>query len=182
VSGKSVAITGVGSIGLMAIPVARAAGASSIFAIDVQPAKLELASRLGADETFLARDSDWVEKIRGRTDGAGVDVLLEMSGHAPAINQGLAALRNGGRAALLGLPQEKVNLDIAELIIFKGLTVLGIHGRRMFETWYQMQNMVKRHRIDLKAIITHVLPLESFDEAFTLRKSGTAAKIILDLR
>ena len=182
VSAKSVAITGAGSIGLMAISVARAAGASTIFAIDIRPEKLELAKSLGADETFLASDAGWVDKMRARTDGDGVDVLLEMSGSAAAIEQGLAALRNGGRAALLGLPQEKINLDIGELIIFKGLSVLGIHGRRMFETWYQMQKMVKSGRIDLKPIISHTLPLEAFDQAFDLLKSGTAAKIILDLR
>ena len=182
VSGKTVVITGVGAIGLMAIPVARAAGAASVYAVDVRPAKLELAKRLGADEAFIAADPHWVQKVRSRTDGNGADVLLEMSGSAAAIEQGLNALRNGGHAALLGIPKEKVSLDIAELIIFKGLTLFGIYGRRMFETWYQMERMVKYHRIDLKPIITHVLPLESFDEAFGLLKAGTAAKIILDLR
>ncbi|MBV9278341.1 MAG: zinc-binding dehydrogenase, partial [Candidatus Eremiobacteraeota bacterium] len=182
VSGKSVVITGVGAIGLMAIPVARAAGALSIYAVDVRPPKLELAKRLGADEAFIAAEPDWVQKVRSRTEGNGADVLLEMSGSARAIEQGFSALRNGGRAALLGIPQENITLDFAELVIFKGLTLFGIYGRRMFETWYQMQRMVKHHRIDLKPIITHVLPLESFDEAFSLLKSGTAAKIILDLR
>jgi len=180
VSTKSVAITGVGSIGLMAIPVARAAGAASIFAIDVNPGKLELAARVGADETFLATDPDLVDKVRARTDRNGADVLLEMSGSASAIDQGLALVRNGGRAALLGIPSENVNLDIADRIIFKGLTVLGINGRRMFETWYHMQALVKSGRVDLKPIITHIIPFESFDKAFALMKSGTAAKIVLD--
>jgi len=182
VSGKTVLITGAGAIGLMAINVARAAGAVSVFAVDVRPEKLELAKRLGADEAFIAADPSWIEKLRSRTDGVGPDVLLEMSGSAAAIEQGLTALRNGGHAALLGLPPEKIRLDVAESIIFKGVTLYGIHGRRMFETWYQMQRMVKNRRIDLKPIITHVLPLESFDEAFGLLKAGTAAKIILDLR
>lgn len=181
VSTKSVAITGAGAIGLMAIAVARAAGAGSVFAIDVNPAKLQLAARVGADETFLATDPKLVDTIFARTDGNGVDVLLEMSGSGSAIDQGLAIVRNGGRAALLGLPSEPVTLDLADRIIFKGLTVLGIHGRRMFETWYQMQALVKNGRVDLKPIITHVIPFESFDEAFSLMKSGTAAKIVLDL-
>ena len=182
VSTKSVAIMGVGSIGLMAIPVARAAGAASVFAIDVNPSKLELASRVGADETFLGTDPSLVDEILKRTNGDGVDVLLEMSGSGAAIDKGLAMVRNGGRAALLGIPSDNVNINLAERIIFKGLTVLGINGRRMFETWYQTQALVKSGRVDLRAIITHVLPFRDFDKAFALMKSGEAAKIVLDLK
>jgi threonine 3-dehydrogenase len=181
VATKSVAITGVGSIGLMAIPVARAAGAATVYAIDVNPAKLELAKRLGADEVFLGTDPDLVEKIQKRTNGDGVDVLLEMSGSGSAIDSGLHMLRNGGRAALLGIPSDNINLNLAERIIFKGLTVLGINGRKMFETWYQTQALVKSGRIDLGQIITHVLPFEEFDRAFALMHSGEAAKIVLDV-
>lgn len=181
VSTKSVAITGVGSIGLMAIPVARAAGAATVYAIDVNPAKLEMAKRLGADEVFSGADPDVVEKVQRRTGGDGVDVLLEMSGSAAAIDAGLHMLRNGGRAALLGIPSNNVNLNLAERIIFKGLTVLGINGRKMFETWYQTQALVKSGRVDLRPIITHVLPFHEYDRAFALMKSGEAAKIVLDL-
>lgn len=181
VSTKSVVITGVGSIGLMAIPVARAAGAATVYAIDINPAKLELAKRLGADEVFSATDPDIVEKIQKRTNGDGVDVLLEMSGSGSAIDAGLQMLRNGGRAALLGIPSKNVNLNLAERIIFKGLTVLGINGRKMFETWYQTQALVKSGRVDLRPIISHVLPFEEYDRAFALMKSGEAAKIVLDV-
>lgn len=182
VSVKSVAITGVGSIGLMAIPVARAAGAASVFAIDVNPAKLELARRLGADAAFLGTQPDLVDEIKRRTNGDGVDVLLEMSGSGAAIDSGLQMVRNGGTAALLGIPSDAVNINLAERIIFKGLTVLGINGRRMFETWYQTQALVKSGRIDLRAIITHVLPYTQFDRAFELMRSGEAAKIVLDFK
>lgn len=182
VSTKSVAISGVGSIGLMAIPVARAAGAASVFAIDINPAKLELAKRVGADATFLATDPDLVEEILRRTNGDGVDVLLEMSGSGSAIDAGLMMVRNGGRAALLGIPSDNISLNLAERIIFKGLTVLGINGRRMFETWYQTQALVKSGRVDLRPIITHVLPFKQFDRAFELMRSGEAAKIVLDLK
>lgn len=181
VSARSVAITGVGSIGLMAIPVARAAGASAVYAVDVNPAKLALAAKLGADETFLADDPELVKKIKQRTGGDGVDVLLEMSGSGSAIDNGLHMVRNGGRAALLGIPSDAVNINLAERIIFKGLTVLGINGRRMFETWYQTQALVRSGRVDLRPIITHVLPFERFDRAFELMRSGEAAKIVLDL-
>ncbi|MGH7728517.1 MAG: L-threonine 3-dehydrogenase [Vulcanimicrobiaceae bacterium] len=181
VSARSVAITGVGSIGLMAIPVARAAGASAVFAIDVNPAKLALAERLGADAVFDANDPGVVAAIAARTGGLGADALLEMSGSASAIDLGLHLLRRGGRAALLGIPPNDVALDLAERIIFKGLTVLGINGRKMFETWYQMEALVRAGRIDLRPIITHVLPLAAFREGFELMRSGAAAKIVFDV-
>ncbi len=182
VSVKSVAITGVGSIGLMAIPVARAAGATAVYAIDVNPAKLELARQLGADATFIANQSDLVAEIKRRTRGDGADVLLEMSGSGEAIDLGLQLLRNGGTAALLGIPAGNINLNLAERIIFKGLTVLGINGRRMFETWYQTEALVKSGRVDPRSIITHVLPYTEFDRAFELMSKGEAAKIVLDFK
>ncbi|HMD03486.1 MAG TPA: L-threonine 3-dehydrogenase, partial [Candidatus Baltobacteraceae bacterium] len=182
VSAKSVAISGVGSIGLMAIPVARAAGAALVFALDVNPAKLALAQRLGADATFDARDPAFAAaEIARCTNGDGVDVLLEMSGSGSAIDLGLRLVRNGGIAALLGIPPDDVNINLAERIIFKGLTVLGINGRKMFETWYQMEALVKSGRVDLGPIITHVLPMSQFEEAFTLMRTGKAAKIVLEV-
>jgi threonine 3-dehydrogenase len=90
-------------------------------------------------------------------------------------------LRNGGRAALLGIPPDDVKINLAERIIFKGLTVLGINGRKMFETWYQTEALVKSGRVDLRPIITHVLPFEDYRDAFALMESGAAAKIVLDL-
>jgi threonine 3-dehydrogenase len=182
VSVKSVVITGVGSIGLMAIPVARAAGATSVYAVDVNPAKLELARKLGADAAFLSTQADLVDEIRRRTRGDGVDVLLEMSGSAAAIDLGLQMLRNGGTAALLGIPADTVNLNLAERIIFKGLTVLGINGRQMFETWYQTEALVKSGRVDPRSIVTHVLPYTAFDHAFELMEKGEAVKIVLDFK
>ncbi|HYZ16164.1 MAG TPA: L-threonine 3-dehydrogenase, partial [Candidatus Acidoferrum sp.] len=181
VSVKSVLITGVGSIGLMAIPVARAAGAAKVFAVDINAQKLALAKRVGADETFFANDPDLIDEIISRTGGDGVDVLLEMSGSGSAIDSGLATVRNGGVAALLGIPSDDVEINLAERIIFKGLTVLGINGRKMFQTWFQTQALVTSGRVDLTPIITHELPFERYDEAFALMKSGEAAKIVLTL-
>jgi threonine 3-dehydrogenase len=182
VSTKSVAITGAGSIGLMAIPVARAAGAASVIAIDVNQKKLDVAARVGADAAFLATDENIVSEVLKRTNGDGVDVLLEMSGSGAAIDQGLAMVRNGGRAALLGIPSDAISINLAERIIFKGLTVLGINGRKMFETWYQTQALVKSGRLDLRSIITHVVPFEDYNAAFELMRTGEAAKIVLDLK
>jgi threonine 3-dehydrogenase len=164
-----------------AVHTVMAAGASAVYAIDVNPAKLELASRVGADAVFDARDPNLVDEILKRTGGDGVDVLLEMSGNGAAIDAGLAMVRNGGRAALLGIPSNDVQINLAERIIFKGLTVLGINGRKMFETWYQTQALVKSGRVDLGPIITHELPFDAYDEAFGLMKSGAAAKVVLDV-
>ena len=182
VSVKSVLVMGAGSIGLMAILVARAAGASAVYAVDINPAKLELATKLGADATFAAGDPQLVEKIVAATRGEGVDVLLEMSGNPQALDTGLRSVRKGGRVALLGIPSENVTIDLADRVIFKGLTLLGINGRRMYETWYQTAELVRSGRVDLKPIITHVLPFEEFERGFDLMRSGEAAKIVLDLK
>ena len=181
VSTKSVVITGVGSIGLMAIPVARAAGAAKVIAIDVNPHKLELARSLGADNVFDARTPGLRETVLALTNGDGADVLLEMSGSGTALDLGLSMLRNGGSAALLGLPSDTVNLKLAEHIIFKGLTIVGVFGRKMFETWYQMSALVTSKRIDLAPIITHVMPIERFEDAFRMLHEGSAVKIVMSV-
>lgn len=182
VSAKSVLVSGVGIIGLMAVTVARAAGASRIFCTDINPPRLELAKKLGAVEAFDVRNGDdWVREIKHATRGEGVDVLLEMSGFPQAIDQGFRALRNGGRAALLGLPAKSVEFDFNTNVIFKGCTVLGINGRRMWETWYQMEELVLSGRLELDEIITHEFPIEDFKRAFETMMSGEGIKVLLDL-
>ncbi|MCC5786774.1 MAG: L-threonine 3-dehydrogenase [Phycisphaerales bacterium] len=182
VSAKSVLISGVGIIGLMAVTVAKAAGASRIFCTDVNPPRLALAKKLGAVEAFDVREgSGWLGEIRKACRGEGVDVLLEMSGADAAFDQGFRALRNGGTAALLGLPAKHVNFDFNEHIIFKGCTVLGINGRKMWETWYQMEELLLSGRLELDEIITHEFPLEKFEEAFATMISGEGIKVLMDL-
>ena len=181
VSGRSVLVTGVGVIGLMAVTIARAAGAAKILVTDRNPQRLALAQQLGADATFSADDADWPKEARRQTHDQGPQVLLEMSGHPTAIRQGFAALRNGGTAALLGLPAQPVELDLPNDIIFKGATVLGINGRKMFETWYQMENFILSGRLDLAPIITHHFELADFEHGFRLMQSGEAIKVILKI-
>ena len=181
VSGRSVLITGVGVIGLMAVTIARAAGAGQILVADINPQRLELARRLGADETYDSSAPDWPQYAREVTHNQGPQVLLEMSGHPAAIRQGFTALRNGGTAALLGLPSGEVAFDLANDIIFKGATVLGINGRLMFETWYQVENFLLSGRLDLEPIITHRIPLADFDQGFRLMQSGEAIKVVLEV-
>lgn len=182
VSTKSVLITGVGIIGLMAVTVARAAGAARIYATDTNPRRLDLARRLGAADVFNPLDdTGFIEKIRRETRGDGVDVLLEMSGSPAATDQGFRALRNGGTAALLGIPSKPFAFDLTNHVVFKGATVLGINGRKMWETWYQMENLLVSGRLRLDEIVTHELPMARADEAFRLMQTGEGIKIVLDV-
>ena len=182
VSAKSVLISGVGIIGLMAVTVAKAAGASRIFCTDINPPRLALAKKLGAVAAYDARQGDgWIKEVRNACRGEGVDVLLEMSGADSAFDQGFRALRNGGVAALLGLPAKKVTFDFNQNIIFKGCTVLGINGRRMFQTWYQMEELLLSGRLELDEIITHQFPLEDFKTAFETMISGKGIKVVLQM-
>lgn len=180
VSAKTVLISGVGIIGLMAVTVAKAAGAARIYCTDINPPRLELAKKLGATDAFDARDSAWIEKVRAETY-EGVDVLLEMSGAPMAMDQGFRALRNGGTAALLGLPARTVDFDFNKHIIFKGCTVLGINGRRMWDTWYQMEKLLLSGRLELDDIITHEFPIEQFEKAFKTMISGEGIKVLMNL-
>ena len=181
VSGRSVLITGVGTIGLMAVTIARAAGAGRILVTDMNRDRLELARQLGADETYMADDDQWPKKARLATNDQGPQVLLEMSGFPTAIRQGFTALRNGGTAALLGLPSDEVSFDLANDIIFKGATVLGINGRKMFETWFQVENFLLSNRLNIDPIITHQLAMKDFERGFSLMQSGEAIKVILEI-
>jgi threonine 3-dehydrogenase len=179
VSGRSVLITGVGTIGLMAVTIARAAGAAKILVADTNPRRLRLAQELGADVALDAVDAQWPQEARIATYGRGPQVLLEMSGHPQAIRQAFQALGNGGTAALLGLPSRPVEFDLPNDIIFKGATVLGINGRRVFETWYQVESFLLAERIHLEPIITHQLDLADYQRGFALMQAGEAIKVVL---
>jgi threonine 3-dehydrogenase len=187
IAGRSVAVTGCGPIGLFSIAVAKACGAARIFAIEPNPNRRDLALRMGADVALNPLDTDVEQKILAATAHTGVDVLLEMSGHAEAIRQGFRVLRMGGRASLLGIPPRPVELDLANALIFKGATVHGINGRKMYETWFEAENLLLpdatgKAKIDLAPVITHRLPLARFDEAMKLLESGEASKILLTVR
>jgi threonine 3-dehydrogenase len=176
---KTVLITGCGPIGLFAVGIARAAGARRIFATDVNPQRLEMAWMMGATDPLDSR-GDVVGEIMAATEGNGVDVLLEMSGVSAAIKQGFGALRFGGYAALLGLPGKPIdNFDLANHIVFKGATVYGVSGRKMYETWYQTRALIGEGRVDIRPIITHRLPLDQFGQAFEMMLRGEAAKVAL---
>jgi threonine 3-dehydrogenase len=178
ISGRTVAVTGAGPIGLMAIAVAKACGCATLFATEVNPHRRELAKKMGADEALDPNRGDVVAHVREATNGAGVDVLLEMSGHPTAIQQGFRMLRPGGRASLLGIPSEPVTLDLVNDVIFKGATVEGIYGRRMFETWVEMTELLKSGRLNLDPLFRERMPLDRFADAFSLLEKGQASKIL----
>jgi threonine 3-dehydrogenase len=176
--GSAVAIFGAGPIGLFAVPIARASGAAKIITVEPSPFRLELARTMGSHVCLDPRHDNVVHRILEETEGEGVDVVLEMSGNRQAIAQGLTALRHGGYVSLLGIPSEDVKVDLADGVIFKGATVQGISGRRMFETWYQTRGFLESG-MDLSPIITHRMPLEDFAAAFDLVASGRSGKVVL---
>ncbi len=179
IAAQTVAVLGCGPIGLFAIAVARACGASQIFAFEVKQQRLDLAVRMGADLALNSSQVDPVARVLEATAGLGVDVVLEMSGHPDAIHQGLRMLRRGGRISLLGIPSRPVELDLTNDVIFKGAVVQGISGRRMFDTWYQMQALLVSGRLDLSPVITDRIPLADFRRGFEKLMTGEASKIVM---
>jgi len=179
IAGCSALVTGCGPIGLFSIAVARACGAGPIVASDVNAYRLDLARKIGADVVVDAGKEDVVARVREATGNRGADVVLEMSGHPTAIRQGLAAVRNAGRVSLLGLPSDPFELDLAPLVIFKGVTVQGINGRHMFRTWRQMNELLTSGRLDISPAITHVMAIEDYAQAMQQLSGGEAGKIVL---
>jgi len=179
IAGRTVLVTGCGPIGLMSIAVAKACGSSTVFATETNERRRAMAKQMGADVVLNPAEVDSVARIKSETGGTGVDVLLEMSGNPSAIQQGFRALRAGGRASLLGIPTESVPLDLVNDVIFKGATVQGIYGRRMYATWVQMTALLKAGRLNLDPLFGERTPLEKFENAFSLLQSGLPGKVLL---
>src|SRR5713226_1391386 len=176
VAGQTVLVTGCGPIGLMAIAVAKACGSSTVFATEVNDWRREMAKKMGADVVLNPAEGDAVARIKKDTAGTGVDVLLEMSGNQGAIAQGFRALRAGGRASLLGIPSNPVSLDLVNDVIFKGATVRGIYGRRMFETWVQMTSLLKAGRLNLDPLSASGLRSKNSTRLFRCCRAATRGK------
>jgi threonine 3-dehydrogenase len=177
VTGHTMLVTGCGPTGLFAIAVARTAGASSIIATDVSEYRLDLARKVGADRAFNPQKED-PKIILDATDGEGVDSAIEMSGHPSAVHLCFQYVKNAGRVCLFGIPSVPVDVDLANEIIFKGLRVYGITGRRIFDTWYRLAGLF-RAGLDIRPIVTHTFPLEEFQRGFELIDSGQCGKVVL---
>jgi threonine 3-dehydrogenase len=178
VLGEDVLVTGAGPIGCMATAVVRHAGARFVVVSDPNPYRRDLAARMGATRVVDpgAEDVQSVARELGMTEG--FDVALEMSGQASALTDALAAMAHGGRVALLGIPTEAVPIDF-DHVVFNMLTLKGVYGREMYETWYQM-TVLLQSGLDIAPVITHIFPYRDFEEAFAVAASGSSGKVILD--
>ena len=176
--GEDVLITGAGPIGMMATAISRHIGARYVAVTDVNPYRLNLAAAMGADRVVDVR-TEALEPVMaelGMTEG--FDVGLELSGHEDAFNQMLAAMNHGGKIAVLGIPPGEVTLDL-NAVIFKGLTVRGIYGRRIFETWYKVAAMLQSG-LDVVPVVTHRFPVADYRHAFEVVASGECGKVVID--
>jgi len=181
IPGSYVFVVGCGPIGCFAVGIARAAGAAKVIASDVNPKRLALAQKMGAQVTIDATKQDVVRQVLEATGNDGADVVCEMSGVPSALHQAFASVRMGGRVQLLGLPKGEVPVDLANEVIFKGITIYGVIGRKMYETWHLMRRFLASGMFDPRPVMTHKFPLAKIDEALAAIRSGDAGKVILEI-
>lgn len=184
VTAKSVVIFGDGPIALFAAGVASVSGASHVTLVGMVPSRLEVAKKMGANAVYnVTEESDVVSRILENTNGLGSDVVIEMSGSAAALKNAFASVRKGGRVTLFGLTPKPVSeFDFNFNVILRQVTVRGVAGRHMWDTWYVMDGLLKTGRLDPTPVITDVLPLEKFDEGFKKLSSGSRDSIKIILR
>lgn len=176
--GEDVLVTGAGPIGCMAAAIAKFSGARHVVVTDLNPYRLELAEKLGATRTVNLKEeklSDVMKKI-GMTEG--FDVGLEMSGSQPGLADMIHHMKHGGNIALLGLQRTDATVDL-ETVIFNGLNIRGIYGRKVWDTWYKMSTMVQAG-LDISPIITHHFDVKDYEKGFKVMISGMSGKVILD--
>jgi len=176
--GEDVLVTGAGPIGIMGALVAQRAGARKVVITDINPGRLQLARSMGLDHAIDTSKQDLREVMRDIGMTEGFDVGLEMSGAAPAMRQMIDTMNNGGKVALLGIAPAGFAIDWHP-VIFKMLTIKGIYGREMYETWYKMIALVQGG-LNLAPLITHRLPIDRFREGFDAMRNGTAGKVVMD--
>jgi threonine 3-dehydrogenase len=178
VLGEDVLITGAGPIGLMCIPVVRHAGARYVVVTDLNPYRLELARKLGATLAVNAAETSIAETQKRLGMQEGFDVGLEMSGNPAAFRDMIANMSHGARIAMLGIPNKEMPIDWRQ-VIFNMLTIKGIYGREMYETWYKMTVMLDSG-LDITPVITHRFEYKDFEQGFAVMQSGQSGKVILD--
>jgi threonine 3-dehydrogenase len=178
--GEDVLITGAGPIGIMAVAVAKHAGARYVVISDVNPYRLELAKKMGATVAVDVRGQTIADAQKRLGMKEGFDVGLEMSGNANAFRDMLANMCHGGKIAMLGIPEKEMAIDWTT-VVFNMLTIRGIYGREMYETWYKMTVMLQSG-LDITPVITHRFPAEQFQQGFDAMLSGQSGKVILTWR
>jgi len=179
VAGRSVAVVGTGPLGLMGIDLAKAYGARQIIGIEINEYRIAKAYELGADLVINPKEEDVVARVLEETDGRGVDVVGEFSGNKDAIEKAFKYVKAGGGVSLLGIPAETIELDLANDIVFKGIDVYGVVGRKIYETWHEVRRLLDEGRLNLDKIITHQLSLKQVNEAAEIMGSGDSGKIVL---
>ncbi len=176
VAGKNALVVGAGTIGLAAVSMAKSRGAKRVFVFEPNPEKRALALQFGADEAVDSADANKWNALKGVDIGS----VLEMSGHPAGMNDAFAAVQAGGTVAMLGLPSSEVSFDFAKHIIMKGVSVHGVIGRKMYETWEQVDTFQRSHADTVEKLITHTVKAENFEDAFALMKAGKSIKTVLD--
>jgi threonine 3-dehydrogenase len=178
VLGEDVLITGAGPIGIMAIPVVRHAGARHVVVTDMNPFRLDLARKMGATVAVNPTETPIAEVQKQLGMQEGFDVGLEMSGNSQALRDMIANMSHGGKIAVLGIPAKEMAIDLRQ-VIFNMITIKGIYGREMYETWYKMSVMLESG-VDISPVITHRFPYYDFQKGFDAMISGQTGKVVLD--
>lgn len=181
VTGRTVLVVGDGPTALFAVGVARAAGAARVVLAGMEPARLDIARRMGADHVINVLEEDTVQAILDSTRGIGVDAVLEMAGNQKAIDAAFRCVRKGGRVSAFGIPSKSITLDWNSAVVLRGVTVYGINGRLMFDTWISVRNLLASGRLDISPVITHKLPLADYAKGFDLmmKSPKTCGKVVL---
>lgn len=179
VEGKKVAVFGCGPIGIASVGLAAVSGAEKVIAVDISDYRLDLARKFGADVTINPRNEDVVQEILNLTGGRGVDVFLEMAGVQETLTAGLRVLKPGGRASVLGIPDGPYQVDFGNEVVQKNVTIRGIFGRKMYSTWFTVAGYLKSGKFDLSKLITHRFPMNEFESAFNVMKSGKSGKVVM---
>jgi threonine 3-dehydrogenase len=176
--GEDVLITGAGPIGLMATAIVRHVGARFVVVTDINEYRLDLARKMGASRAINVKEESLDDTMASLGMKEGFDVGLEMSGNPQAFRDMLRTMNHGARVAILGIPPENAEIDWTQ-VIFKGLTLKGIYGREMFETWYKMTAMLQSG-LDISPVLTHRFPIDAFQDGFDVMRTGQSGKVVLD--
>jgi threonine 3-dehydrogenase len=176
--GEDVLITGAGPIGIMAVAICRHVGARHVVITDVNPYRLELATKMGATRAVNVKEQSVRDVMLELGMTEGFDVGLEMSGNGAAFKQMFKAMNHGGRVAILGIPPTEISIDWSQ-VIFKGLVLKGVYGREMFETWYKMTAMLQSG-LSIAPVLTHRFPIAEFKQGFEIMRTGQSGKVVLD--
>ncbi|HHT39462.1 MAG: L-threonine 3-dehydrogenase [Acholeplasmatales bacterium] len=177
---KEVVVLGCGPIGLMSVDLLKASGAKKIIAIETNQTRIKLAKELGADVVIDALNEDVVKRVLEETNG-GAEVVLEFSGNDHAFNQALEYLKPGGKMAILGVFSKDALIDLNK-VVFKGITLYGVTGRKMYQNWQEISTFLETKKLHLEKIVTHYLKFSEMDKAFEIMKNKDCGKVVLTLK